>query len=117
MDANEFYSALDQAKGPAGLAVGINLMLVQVLQAWDHLLPVQFHKPGTSDISKPMAITLAWLVAIPLYLCCLYGLALPLRGANFGYGIVGGLGGLAVSALLDKAGWNLDKVFGQKDEP
>lgn len=94
---------------PPGVGLIVNLTMVQVLEAWDHLLPEKMHRPGTSDISKPMAITLSVPISIVL--------TMAFCGFNRNsavLGLIGGIGGIIVSALLDKIGFNLDRLAGNE---
>src|SRR5690348_13134528 len=44
---------------PAGIGLCVNLVLVQAIEAWDHILPAWMLRPGTKDVNKAMAVTLA----------------------------------------------------------
>ena len=100
---------------PPGVGLIVNLTLTQFLMCWDHLLPQKLLKPGTNDITRPMAITLSIMLSIPLCAGIMFMANMDVRGVNFLYGIIGGIGGVIVSAILDKIGLNLDRLFGQDE--
>ena len=109
---------LEMFAGAPGVGLLVNLTLIQVIEAWDHVLPESWMRPGTRDIKKAMAVTLSiglsTFIVSPLVM--LLG-GLDVRGINFLYGFIGGIGGVFVSAGLDKMGWNLDRMFGQEETP
>lgn len=104
--------AIQFLSGPAGVGIITNLVWVQVIEAWDHVLPEKMLKPGTRDVNKAMAITLAIPFAIlTTMLFCGFTREIAILG------MVGTPMGVGVSAFLDWKGWNLDRMFGQVEAP
>jgi len=100
---------------PPGIGLIVNLTVVQALEAWDHLLPAKMLRPGSQDIGKAMAVTLSIVLSMPICAGIMFMANMDVRGVNFLYGIIGGIGGVIVSAILDKIGFNLDRLFGQDE--
>lgn len=119
--ANDWISAVASAMtlllNPALIAIVLNTVLIQAVEAWDNFLPSSLWKPGTKDISKGMAFTIAWLLTLPFMAATCWLMHLPFRGVNAGFAILSGPVALVVSELLKKAGINLDTWFGQDDSP
>ena len=113
----QVLSVMGMLATPPGVGLIVNLLIVQSIEAWDHLLPVKMLRPGTKDVNRAMAITLSIGLSIPVCAAVMWMAHMDVRGVNFLYGIIGGLGGVIVSALLDKMGLNLDRLFGQDDPP
>ena len=109
---------LEMLATPPSVGLLVNLTLIQVIEAWDHILPESWMVPGTKNIKQAMAITLSIGLSTFLFSPLIMWLAhMEVRGVNFLYGFIGGIGGVIVSALLDKLGFNMDRLFGQADAP
>lgn len=95
---------------PAGIGLVVNLIMVQAIEAWDHVLPAWVLRPGTKDVNKAMAVTIS---VVPSMLCVMALTGFTREHAV--YGMLGCIAGVIVSGLLDKIGWNLDRLFGQEE--
>jgi hypothetical protein len=104
---------------PALIALVLNTMLVQAVEAFDHLAMFRWAwTKGTEDVSHGKCIVIAWVLTIPLMGLACVGLDIPFRGANFGFALLSGPIAFVISEFgLKKLGINLDQRFGKDAAP
>ena len=95
---------------PMGMAVLLNLFVVNAIEFWDHLLPKWLLKDDTKDVSLGMAATLAILFQPVFFALICLGANWPVRGEMFLQGLVGGVIGSIVGAVAAYFGFSLDAV-------
>lgn len=101
--------ALNAAATPAIIAVVIAIGIAQAIKALDHLLPTWTHKPGTQNIKSGLVIVAAWVLTAILFPFVCLGLGAPVKGINFGLGILAGVAAPIIVGMLKRVGLDLDK--------
>src|SRR5689334_19878722 len=99
---------LSAASVPGVVALVLAIGLTQAVKAFDHLLPWVARRTPP-NLKRGEVWTIAWLATAVLFPAVCLGLAAPVRGANFGLGLIAGVAAPIVSGALKLVGLDLDK--------
>jgi len=103
---------------PALIAVVLNVILLQVIEAFDRFLPASFCKPGTKEVDHGIRFALAWILTVPMTAVACWLMVIPFRGTTAGFSLLAGPVAVAVNVkILKPLGLDLNRWFGDDPEP
>ena len=98
---------------PALIAVVINIVLLQVIEAFDRFLPASFCTEGTHEIDHGIRFALAWIATVPATALACWLMQIPFRGTTAGFSLLAGPVAFVVNGkVLKPLGLDLDRWFG-----